>query len=110
MKKILITGAYSGIMRELIKKIKSKYFIYVTVHTENELKNIKEYYKMEKNIECLKLDIKNDLDIEKINKLDIDIFISNAAVGYGGSIINMDINKIKENYEVNVFRNFYLIQ
>lgn len=110
MKKILITGAYSGIMRELIKKIKSKYFIYVTVHTENELKNIKEYYKMEKNIECLKLDIKNDLDIEKINKLDIDVFISNAAVGYGGSIINMDINKIKENYEVNVFRNFYLIQ
>lgn len=110
MKKILITGAYSGIMRELIKKIKNKYFIYVTVHTENELKNIKEYYKKEKNIECLKLDIKNDLDIEKINKLDIDVFISNAAVGYGGSIINMDINKIKENYEVNVFRNFYLIQ
>ena len=110
MKKILITGAYSGIMRELIKKIKNKYFIYVTVHTENELKNIKEYYKKEKNIECLKLDIKNDLDIEKINKLDIDVFISNAAVGYGGSIINMDINKIKENYEVNVFRSFYLIQ
>ena len=42
--------------------------------------------------------------------IDIDILISNAAVGYSGSIINMDINKIRDNYEVNVFSNFNLIE
>ena len=40
MKKILITGATSGIAKELIKRIKNNYYIYVTTHTNNELKNI----------------------------------------------------------------------
>lgn len=110
MKKILITGATSGIIRELIKDIKDEYFIYVTVHTLNELKNVKKIYEKDKNIKCLKLDIKNKDDIENIKNIDIDILISNAAIGYGGSIINMDINKIRDNYEVNVFSNFNLIQ
>jgi len=110
MKKILITGATSGIIRELIKDIKDEYFIYVTVHTESELKNVKKLYEKDKNIKCLKLDIKNKNDIENIKDIDIDILISNAAIGYSGSIINMDINKIRDNYEVNVFSNFNLIQ
>ena len=42
MKKILITGARSGIIGEVIKRIKEDYFIYVTVHTESQLKKVKE--------------------------------------------------------------------
>ena len=110
MKKILITGATSGIAKELIKRIKKDYFIYVTVHTNNELKNVKELYKNDENIECFKLDVTSKLDKEKLKKLDIDILISNSAIGIGGSVINMNINKIRENYEVNVFSNFELIQ
>ena len=52
MKKILITGATSGIIRELIKDIKNEYFIYVTVHTESELKNVKKLYE-EVHIQCI---------------------------------------------------------
>ncbi len=97
-------------MKEVIKKIKNKYFIYVTTHTENELKNIKEKYKNEKNIKCLKLDITSKIDREKVKKLDIDILIANAAIGIGGSVINMNINDVRNNFEVNVFSNFELIQ
>jgi short-subunit dehydrogenase len=40
----------------------------------------------------------------------LDILICNAGVGYGGSIAEMDIDRIREIYEVNVFNNVYLIQ
>lgn len=110
MKKILITGASSGLMKELIKEIKNKYFIYVTVHTERQLKNVRKIYEHDQNIKCFKLDVTDEKDIEKLKNIDIDILISNAAIGYGGSIINMDIDKIRDNYEVNVFSNFNLVQ
>lgn len=110
MKKILITGASSGLMKELIKKIKNKYFIYVTVHTKRQLKNVEKLYEYDQNIKCFKLDVTDEKDIEKLKNIDVDILISNAAIGYGGSIINMDIDKIRDNYEINVFSNFNLVQ
>lgn len=110
MKKILYTGASGGIARETIKKIKHKYYIYVGVHTEKQLEIQKEKYKRDKNIEVIKLDLLNKNDLEKIKTLDIDILISNAAIGHGGSLLEIPINKIKETYEVNIFKNIELIQ
>ena len=110
MKKILYTGASGGIAREVIKSIKNKYYIYVGVQTEKQLELQKEKYKNNKNIEVIKLDLLNKNDIEKIKTLDIDILISNAAIGHGGSLLEIPINKIKETYEVNIFKNIELIQ
>jgi len=110
MKKILITGARSGIISKVIDKIKDDYFIYVTVHTESQLKRVKEKYKNNKNIKCFKLDITSEKDIEKLKDLDIDIFISNAAISESGSILELPIKKLKNNFETNVFSNFEVIQ
>lgn len=108
---ILITGARSGIAYKVIEKIKDKdYNIYVTVRTLSQLKRVKELYKDYKNITCFKLDLLNKDDIDSINNLDIDILYLNASIGYGGSIASIDIDKIYENYEVNVFSNIKLIQ
>lgn len=108
---ILITGARSGIASKVIEKIKDKnYTIYLTVKDNVQLKRVKEIYKNYKNIICLKIDILNESDIEKVKNLDIDILYCNAAIGYGGSIASIDINKLKENFDVNVFNNFKLIQ
>ena len=110
MKKILITGARSGIIGKVIDKIKDNYYIYVTVHTESQLKAIKEKYKNNKNIKCLKIDITNKKDIEKLKDLDIDILISNAAISESGSVLELPIEKLKSNFETNVFANFQVIQ
>ena len=111
MKSILLTGARSGIINNVIEKIKNKnYKIYVTVHTEIENKILQEKYKKYKNIECFKLDVTNELDKKKISNLDIDILISSAAIGNGGSIAEIKIDKIRENFEVNVFSNFEIVQ
>lgn len=111
MKKILFTGARGGIAASVIDRlIYEDYYIYVTVHTLEQLKEVKKKYNGINNIKCLKLDVTNKRDQDKIKDLDIDVFVSNAAVGYGGSIIDIDINDLKKNFEINVFSNFKIIQ
>ena len=108
MKNVLITGARSGMIYPVIQKLKNNYHVYVTVHTDSELKSVKRIYKSDKNIECLKLDITHDL--YKLDKLDIDILVCNGAIAESGSLFEIPINKVKENFNVNVFSNLELIQ
>ncbi len=111
MKNILLTGARSGISKGVLDKIKNKnYKIYVTVHTDIQLKILKEKYKNYKNIECFKLDVTDKNDIKKLNNLDIDILVCFAAVGEGGSITEIDMDRVRYNFEVNVFSNFEVVQ
>lgn len=110
MQKMLITGARSGILNAFLEKVKAKYFIYVAVHTKSELIYIQKKYQQEKNIYCLKLDVTDEKDLNKIKNLDIDLFVSGAAVGYGGSLLEIPISLVRENYEVNVFGNLILLQ
>lgn len=108
MKKILITGARSGIIYPVIQRLKGKYFLYITVHTDNELKRVRKLYEKFDNVKCFKLDITNDL--KKIESLDIDILVCNAGMAESGSMFEIPIEKVRENFEVNVFSNFELIQ
>ena len=41
MRKILITGARSGIISSVIDKIKNRYYIYITVKNDKQLEMIK---------------------------------------------------------------------
>lgn len=112
MKKILFTGARSGIAKNTIDKLikNGNYYIYVSVHTESQLKSIKKIYQNTSNIECFKLDVTSETDLKKIEDLDIDILVSNAATGVCGSVSEIEIEKMKYNFDVNVFSNFRLVQ
>lgn len=111
MKKILITGSCSGLALDVINKLLDKdYYIYATTHTIKEANRMQKQYLCYTNIEWFKLDVKNDSDIKKIDDLDIDILLSNAAISYGGNLLELDIAKMRDNYEVNVFSNLKIIQ
>lgn len=111
MKTILFTGARGGIISSVIDNLKNKrYKIYVTVHTETQLESIKKKYNKYSNIECLKLDVTSKEDRQNIKNLDIDILVLNGAIGYGGSICEMDMDLVRNNFEVNVFSNFEIVQ
>lgn len=108
---ILFTGARSGIAKSTIDEIiKKNYIVYLTVRTDEQLKSIEKEYKDFKNVKCFKLDITNADDRKKVEKLDIDILVNNAAVCYGGSISEIPFELVRENYNVNVFGTFELIQ
>lgn len=111
MKKILITGARSGIARALIERLKKKdYIIYASTHTNKESNILKRIYKDYDDVIPFKLDMKDTEDIKVINSLEIDILFCNASMNNAGNLIEMDIDKLKENYEVNVFGTMTLIQ
>lgn len=111
MQTILITGAASGLAKNVIDKIKdNEYFIFLTVRTNKQLEKVKEKYKNYKNIKCLKLDITNKQDLDKVKELDIDILINNAANGEGGSVLTIPIKRLEKNFDTNVFGTVALTQ
>ena len=71
---------------------------------------MKEKYKNLKNVECFKLDVTDATDREKIKNLDIDILVNNAAVGEGGSLVEINIDRVRKTFETNVFSTFEIIQ
>lgn len=110
--RILITGAASGIGYLLAEKLSSRgHTVYITVHTNEQLKMVKEKLKDEnKKILCFKLDIRNKKDRELIKTLEIDVLVNHAGIGHGGSLLEMDIDVLKENYETNIFSSFELLK
>ena len=107
---ILITGASSGIALSVVKKINKSDKVYVTTHTDKEARRLKILLKDYNNICIQRLDITNKNDRNRFKNIDIDVLISNAALGIGGSIIDLDIDKMRYNHEVNVFSNYSFIQ
>lgn len=111
LKKILITGSRSGIAKSVIDSIIDKdVYIYATTRTENQAISLKAIYSNYTNIECFKMDVTNKEDISKIDNLDFDVLFCNAAISNGGSLVEIDIDRVVENYEVNIFSNILLIQ
>lgn len=111
MKTILFTGARSGIINKVADHIIGlDYFVYITVHTTKELEILSEKYENMDNVKCMKIDVTNKTDKDKLKELDVDILVSNAATGASGSVCEIDMNKVRRNFEINVFSNFEIVQ
>lgn len=111
---ILITGSRSGIgFSTGITLLKRGHYVYFTVHRKTQVKTLVEKLKklnISNKYSVFKLDITKKKDREQLYDLDIDVLINNASIGVGGSILDLDIEHIKENFEVNVFSNIEMIQ
>lgn len=112
MQNVLITGGKSGIgFKTGIYLEKNGYNVVLSVHTEEELNNLKLKIKqMNSRITCIKLDITNEQDRKKIQNLDIDILINNASTCVGGSLIDINTKLVKENFNTNVIGTLRLSQ
>lgn len=111
VKKILFTGARSGILHQVIEELLQKdYLIYITVHRESQLKWVKQYYQQYDHVFCFQLDITNFKDREYLKTLDIDILVHHVGIGCSGSIADIPISLMRENFEVNVFSFFEVVQ
>lgn len=110
--KILITGGTSNIGYQLAKKlIDRNHTVYITTHTHEQLISLKKKVLEEQlNIKCFKMDITNKKDRKLIQQIDIDVLINHAGIGLGGSILEMDIDILRKNYETNIFASFELLK
>lgn len=110
--KILITGATSGIGYEVgLALMRKGHFVYLTTHTKEEAKKLSQKVKKETgSIICFSLDVNKESDRKKLERLDIDVLICNAAIGQGGSMIDVPLKEVKKVFETNLFSNIALMQ
>lgn len=105
--KILITGAASGIGYSLAKElIKRRHIVYITVHHNKEIKSVRRKLKKDnilRNVYVFKMDITSKKDLSLLDDLDIDVLVNQAGIGIGGSLLDIDVKDIRENFETNFF-------
>lgn len=81
------------------------------MHYKTELDALNSISKEENlKIYAFKLDILNESDRNLILDYDVDVFISNAAIGDSGSVADIDIDRIVNVFNTNVFCNLHAIQ
>ncbi|WP_061996638.1 SDR family NAD(P)-dependent oxidoreductase [Clostridium sp. ATCC 25772] len=112
MKKILITGAGTGIGKSAAIALSLRgHLVYATTHTDSEaiiLNSIGK--KLNLPIKSFKLDITNPIDRNIVTSLNLDVLINNAAIGDSGSIAEINIENFKKVFETNVFSTIELTQ
>lgn len=107
--KVLITGAASGIGLEVANKLFLKgHEVIITTHTIKQANLLRK--KINKKFKIMKLDITKESDRKKVKNLNIDVLVNHAGIGMGGSISEIPMEKVRENFEVNVFSSFELMQ
>ena len=108
-KTVLITGAGSGIGRDSAKQLVANgHKVIATTHREESVAELQEY--LGSIAQVFKLDVTNADDRAKIADLDLDVLVNNAAQGDTGSLADVDIDRLRELFEVNLFSSLALSQ
>lgn len=104
-KSIFITGAGTGLGKgAAIGLAKAGHRIIASVEITSQVTSLREAAQAEGvELEVLKLDINCPQDRELISTYDFDIFVANAAIGEGGPISEIPVERLKRIFETNVF-------
>lgn len=108
-KSILITGAASGIGKDSAKALLAKgHKVFATTHHEAEVQGLQK--ELGENATVFKLDITDAEDRKKIVELGLDVLVNNAAQGQSGSLAEIDMDRVRRLFEVNLFATLELTQ
>lgn len=112
MSTILITGCKGGIgLNSAIRLAKLGNKVYATVHREESVPEVKKIMEpFGKNVIVEKLDITISEDREKIINWDIDVLINNAGIGDSGPLIEIDVQRVRDVFETDIFATLQLTQ
>ncbi|MGP4075454.1 SDR family oxidoreductase [Halobacillus sp. K22] len=104
-KTIFITGAGSGLGKGTALGLAKKgHHVIAAVEIISQITSLKEAAsEAGVELEIIKLDIKNKRDQQLINEYDYDIFVANAAIGEGGPIAEIPVDRVRDIFETNVF-------
>ncbi|MFQ5493687.1 MAG: SDR family NAD(P)-dependent oxidoreductase [Candidatus Dojkabacteria bacterium] len=111
-KTILITGSRAGIGGGSAFTLAGRgHKVIATTHFEEDAERINRLAREQKlPIEAFKLDITVSADRELVLPLNVDVLVNNAAIGESGSLVEIPIDKVRANFETNLFCTLELSQ
>ena len=111
-KTILITGAGSGIGRDAAFALSARgHRVIATTFDETQAQALRaDATTRGQALEVFKLDITDAADRERMAPLEIDVLLNNAGVGESGSLAEVDMERIRKVFEVNLFATLALTQ
>lgn len=111
-RKIVITGAGTGLGKKAaIELARRGHTVYATTYLHEECDFFVSIAKKEKlNLYSFKLNILDKKDLEKLQEINFDTLINNAAIGDSGSIAEISVDRIEKVFETNVFANINISQ
>lgn len=111
-KTVLITGSGTGIGKDTAIALAMKgHKVIATTETEDQAEALRTELK-EKfiDMQIFKLDITSSEDRNKITEFDLDVLINNGAIGETGPLSEIAMERVRLNFEVNLFSTLELSQ
>ncbi len=111
-KTILITGAGSGIGKDSAFALAARgHRVLATTQTQAQAEALSlEAQSKSTPLEVFKLDITLEADRQLIEPYAIDVLINNAGMGESGSLAEVDMQRVRKIFEVNLFCTLELTQ
>ena len=110
-KTILITGAGSGFGKDVALTLAKRHKVIAGVQIAPQKTELVDAAKVAGvNLEVIVLDITNMEDRDAAFKYQIDVLINNAGIMEAGPVAEIPMNRVRNNYETNVFGTLALIQ
>lgn len=109
---IFITGSGSGIGKAAAIALAQRgHKVLATTHHQADSDNLNQLANEQKlSLKSFVVDVTVAKDRQKILEHDIDVLINNAGMGETGSLAEIDIEKVRNNFEVNLFSALELSQ
>jgi short-subunit dehydrogenase len=111
-KTILITGAGSGIGKDTALALAARgHRVLATTQTDAQALALQAVATAQNlHLETFKLDITSEAERELLTQYPIDVLINNAAMGESGSLAEVDMQRVRQLFEVNLFATLELTQ
>ncbi|TDR93098.1 SDR family oxidoreductase [Enterovirga rhinocerotis] len=111
-KTVLITGAGTGFGRDVSFMLAEQGLdVIATVEAVAQIHGLRtEARERDLPIRVEKLDITDENDRLRAAAWDVDVLVNNAAISEGGAVVDLPEDKLREQFEVNVFGTVLLTQ